>query len=269
MSSEKVVLVTGASSGIGRATAAALASRGHKVFGTARSPQRVEAIGGVTFLPLDVTNEDSVRRGVQSVLDLSGRIDVLVNNAGSAVLGAFEETSVEQAKALFDTNVFGVMRMSQAVLPHMRARGSGLIVNLSSVLGFLPAPYLALYSSTKHAVEGLSESLDHEVRQFGIRVVLIEPNFTRTGLGHHSIVAASTVHAYDQERSRAAAAVNATIDHAPDPQTVADEIVQAIDAPYRMRRPVGARAKLLSRLRRYMPAGPVDKQLRRTFALDA
>jgi NAD(P)-dependent dehydrogenase (short-subunit alcohol dehydrogenase family) len=265
----KVVLVTGASSGIGRATAATLASRGHRVFGTTRSLQGVEPIDGVTFLPLEVTNENSVQRGVQTVLDAAGRIDVLVNNAGSAVLGAFEETSVEQAKALFDTNVFGVMRTSQAVLPHMRARGSGLIVNLSSVLGFLPAPYLALYSSTKHAVEGLSESLDHEVRQFGIRVVLIEPNFTRTGLGSHSMIAASPVHAYDKERSRAAAAVNASIDHAPDPQTVADEIAQAIEAPHRMRRPVGPRAKLLSRLRRYMPPGPVDRQLRKTFALDA
>lgn len=269
MSTQKVVLVTGASSGIGRATVEALARRGHKVFGTARSPQGVKPLPGVTLLPLDVTDDASVKRGIQSVLDAAGRIDVLVNNAGYSVSGAFEETSVEQAKALFDTNVFGVMRTSQAVLPSMRAQGSGLIVNLSSVLGFLPAPYLALYSSTKHALEGLSESLDHEVRQFGVRVVLVEPTFTRTNLGTHAVAAAATLHAYDSERARAGAAVAASIEAAPDPQIVADEIVQAIEAPYRLRRPVGPGAKLLSRLRRFMPVGPVDKQLRKSFALDA
>src|SRR5262249_6457745 len=151
-------------SGIGRATAETLTSRGHTVFGTARSPQGTQPIAGVTLLPLDVTDAASVKSAVQTVLEKTGRIDVVVNNAGSAILGALEETSVDQAKTLFDTNVFGVMRTSQAVLPSMRAQGSGLIINVSSVLGFLPAPYLALYASTKHALEGLSESLDHEVR---------------------------------------------------------------------------------------------------------
>jgi short-subunit dehydrogenase len=269
MAGQKVVLVTGASSGIGRATAADLASRGYQVFGTARMPQSAQPIAGVTLLPLDVTDEASVKRGVQSVLDAAGRIDVLVNNAGYSMLGAFEETSIEQAKALFDTNVFGVIRASQAVLPPMRAQGSGLIINVSSILGFLPAPYMALYSSTKHAIEGLSESLDHEVRQFGIRVVLVEPAYTRTGFSAHAITAASIVHAYDGQRARAAAAVAAGVDSAPDPRVVAEEIARAIERPYRMRHPVGAHAKLLSRLRRFMPAGSVDKQLRKTFALDA
>jgi short-subunit dehydrogenase len=263
------VLITGASSGLGRATAEALARSGHKVFGTARAPERTQAIPGVPLLPLDVTDDASVKRGVQSVLDAVGHIDVLINNAGYSVLGAFEETSIDQAKALFDTNVFGVMRMSQAVLPSMRAQGSGMIVNVSSVLGFLPAPYQALYSSTKHALEGLSESLDHEVRQFGVRVMLIEPNYTRTGLGTHSVAAAAVMPAYDSERGRASAAVTASIQAAAEPGVVAQEIVRAIGAPYRLRRPVGPGAKLLSRLRRFMPAGPVDKQLRRTFALDA
>jgi NAD(P)-dependent dehydrogenase (short-subunit alcohol dehydrogenase family) len=175
MSDQKVVLVTGASSGIGSATAEHLVNRGYRVFGTTRSPQKAATSSGVTLLPLDVTIEESVSRAVQAVLDAAGRIDVLVNNAGLGVFGAFEETSIEQAQALFDTNVFGIIRTTQAVLPHMRARRSGLIVNVSSVQGFIPAPYSAIYSSTKHALEGLSESLDHEVRQFGIRVVLVEP----------------------------------------------------------------------------------------------
>ena len=269
MAKQKVVLITGASSGIGRATAAALTRRSYQVFGTARSPQTTEPIAGVTLLPLDVTDEASVKRGVQAVLDAAGRIDVLVNNAGYTVMGAFEETSIAQAQALFDTNVFGVMRASQAVLPAMRAQGSGLIVNVSSVLGFMPAPYLAAYASTKHAVEGLSESLDHEVREFGVRVVLVEPNFIRTNFGTHSIAADSIVHAYDTQRARTAAALAVEMNNAADPQTVADEILQAIENPHRLRRPVGGRAKLLSRMRHFLPAGPFDKGLRKNFALNA
>ena len=138
MSDQKVVLITGASSGIGSATAEHLISRGYRVFGTARSPQKTATVSGVSLLPLDVTVAESVSRAVQAVLDAAGRIDVLVNNAGLGVFGAFEETSIEQAQALFDTNVFGVIRTSQAVLPHMRARRSGLIVNVSSVQGFIP-----------------------------------------------------------------------------------------------------------------------------------
>jgi short-subunit dehydrogenase len=268
MSVQRVVLITGASSGIGYATAAHLASRGYRVFGTARSPQKASAIAGVSMLPLDVTLAASVSDAVQAVIDAAGRIDVLVNNAGLGVFGAFEETSVEQALALFDTNVFGVIRMSKAVLPHMRAQRSGLIVNVSSVLGFIPAPYSAVYSSTKHALEGLSESLDHEVRQFGIRVVLVEPGFTRTGFDTHSATAETQLDAYDVERSRAAAGVAANFKTASEPGAVAEEIARAIELPHRLRRPVGSQAKLVGRLRRFMPAGAVDRQLRKVFALD-
>ena len=268
MSDQKVVLITGASSGIGSATAEHLVSRGYRVFGTARSPQKSDPIPGVSMLPLDVTMVASVSHVVQAVLDTAGRIDVLVNNAGLGVFGAFEETSVEQAQALFDTNVFGVIRTSKAVLPHMRARRSGLIVNVSSVQGFIPAPYAAIYSSTKHALEGLSESLDHEVRQFGIRVVLVEPAFTRTGFDTNSVTAATPLDAYSEERSRVAAALAANFRAAPEPRGVAEEIARAIESPYRLRRPVGSQAKLVGRLRRFMPAAAVDRQLRKVFALD-
>lgn len=267
MATGKVVLVTGASSGIGSATAKYLAELGYRVFGTARSPERVARNPRITLLPLDVTEKTSVSVAVKTVVETAGRIDVLVNNAGAALAGAFEETSIEQGQALFDVNVFGAIRTSQAVLPIMRAQRSGLIVNVSSVLGFLPAPYLALYASTKHALEGLSESLDHEVRQFGIRVVLVEPSFTQTALGTHSVHGAITLHAYDDERARAMASVAASIESAPLPLTVAEEIARAINEPNRLRRPVGGEARLLRRLRRFMPAGPVDRQLRKTFGL--
>ena len=178
----RVVLITGASSGIGRATAELLAGRGYQVFGGVRAAATTRPLAGVELVPLDVRDEASVKACVEEVRSRAGRIDVLINNAGVNLVGAVEETSIGQAQALFDTNVIGVLRMIQAVLPGMRRQGAGLIVNISSILGFIPAPFMGVYASTKHAIEGLSESLDHEVRAFGIRVVLIEPHYIRTSL---------------------------------------------------------------------------------------
>src|SRR3954463_12771396 len=151
---QSVALVTGASSGIGEATAQRLAKAGFKVYGTSRQgihkgPRSFE------MLQLDVTRDASVEAAVQEVIRLEGRIDVLVNNAGFGVAPAgAEETSIAQAKAIFDTNFFGLVRMTRAVVPHMRRRRSGRILNIGSVLGFLPMPYGALYAATKHAIEG-------------------------------------------------------------------------------------------------------------------
>jgi NAD(P)-dependent dehydrogenase (short-subunit alcohol dehydrogenase family) len=179
MSNPRVVIITGVSSGIGRATAEQFTQRGCRVFGTVRNITTARAIPGVTLIEMDIRDEASVLQGIQTVIDLAKRIDVLVNSAGVTLLGALEEASIAEAQTLFDTNLFGLMRVSKAVLPHMRKQGSGRIVNVSSVLGFLPAPYMALYSASKHAVEGLSETLDHEVRQFGIRVALVEPSLPK------------------------------------------------------------------------------------------
>jgi short-subunit dehydrogenase len=158
-----ITLVTGASSGIGEATAKRLAMAGYKVYGTSRRG----ALGQQSFamLPLDVTSDESVEAAVRELIRLEGRIDLLVNNAGFGVAPAgAEESSIDQAKAIFETNFFGLIRMTRAVLPHMRRQGNGRIINIGSVLGFLPMPYGALYAATKHAVEGYSESLDHELR---------------------------------------------------------------------------------------------------------
>lgn len=159
--SDRVVLVTGASSGIGRVTAQYLANRGWRVFAGARRPEVLEGVAGIEPVRLDVTDDDSVAAAVDSVVARAGRLDGLVNNAGVSLLGAVEEISTDQARALLDTNVLGVIRMSRAVLPQMRHQGSGRIVNISSVVGFLPAPFMAVYAASKHAVEGLSESLNH------------------------------------------------------------------------------------------------------------
>jgi len=205
----RVVLITGASSGIGRATAELLAARGCQVFGGVRAPAATRPLAGVELVPLDVRDEVSIKACVEKVRNRAGRIDVLINNAGVNLVGAVEETSISQAQALFDTNVIGVLRMMQAVLPAMRHEGAGQIINISSILGFLPAPFMGVYAGTKHAVEGLSESLDHEVRAFGIRVVLIEPPYIRTNLDASAAQAEGRIEAYAPQRHRTAALITA------------------------------------------------------------
>ena len=263
----RVVLITGASSGIGRATAELLAGRGHRVFGGVRGPATTRPLAGVELVPLDVRDQASVKACVEEVLSRAGRIDVLINNAGVNLVGAIEETSIGQAQALFDTNVIGVLRMIQAVLPGMRRQGAGQIVNISSILGFLPAPFMGVYASTKHAVEGLSESLDHEVRGFGIRVVLIEPPYTRTNLDASAAQAEGRIDVYAAQRRRTAAAITQNTNSAPEPRIVAEEVLRSIEGSHRMRRPIG-QAALLSWLRRLLPAAMFEPSLRKAFALD-
>jgi len=267
MSNPTVVVVTGVSSGIGRAAAEQFAKRGCRVFGTVRNTAKAQPIPGVELVEMDIRDEASVGQGVQAIIAQAGRIDVLVNSAGVTLLGATEETSIAEAQSLFDTNVLGILRTTQAVLPHMREQGSGRIVNVSSVLGFLPAPYMGLYSASKHAVEGLSETLDHEVRKFGIRVALVEPSFTKTNLDINAPQAASRIPAYDSERSVVSQAIQKNVHKAPEPDGVAMTIVEAALGAWKMRRTPKGEASLLSKLRRFMPAGPVEKGLRKTFGL--
>ena len=195
-----VALVTGASSGIGEAAAIALAAAGFQVIGTSRDTSRVTARTGVTYLDLDVTSDESVGTVVKQVIDRFGRIDVLVNNAGVGANGAAEEFSVAQTQRVFDVNVFGLMRMTKAVLPHMRAQGRGRIINISSLGGFVPNPFMAVYVSTKHAVEGYSESLDHEVREHGVRVLLVEPGPINTPFDANMVQADTPLPLYAPRR---------------------------------------------------------------------
>jgi NAD(P)-dependent dehydrogenase (short-subunit alcohol dehydrogenase family) len=267
MSSSKVIFVTGVSSGIGRATATQFVKLGCKVFGSVRDIKKAQDIPGVEFVEMDLRDEASVKRAVEVIIRNAKRIDVLVNSAGGTMVGSVEETSVTEAQALFDTNVFGTLRTTQAVLPHMRQQRSGRIVNVSSVLGFLPAPYMGPYSATKHAIEGMSETLDHEVRNFGVRVVLVEPSYTKTNLDLNAPRAASLISAYDPDRDLASRAIVRSVQKAPGPDTVAATIVEAALGKWAMRRTPKGEASLLRKLRRFMPAGPVDASLRKTFGL--
>jgi len=266
----RVALVTGASAGIGEAAARALAGAGFTVYGTSRKAAAGETRGGVAFLPLDVTDDESVATTVRAVLDRSGRIDVLVNNAGVGVSGAAEESSIEQARALFDTNLFGSIRMTQAVLPSMRERGSGRVINVSSVLGFMPAPFMALYAASKHAIEGYSESLDHEVREHGVRVLLVEPAYTRTSFDANAVAVDQPLRLYERRREAIDALIAAAVKSGDEPAVVGDAILAAAtDTRPKLRYPAGTLARRVSKLRRYAPPALFDKQIRKTNQLAA
>lgn len=266
----KVALVTGASSGIGEATAERLVLAGYKVYGTSR---RRAPAGQRSFemLPLDVTSDESVGAAVTQVTQSDGRIDLLVNNAGFSIAPAgAEESSIEQARSIFDTNFFGILRMTRAVLPHMRRQQSGRIINISSVFGFLPMPYMALYAATKHAVEGYSESLDHELRTRGVRVSVIEPANTRTQFDANLVQADSPLDEYREIRAALGRKMTQLIEDADEPSVVAEAVLKAATAAHpRLRYAAGGRASRLRLLRRFAPADLVDAGIRKSLQLDA
>jgi NAD(P)-dependent dehydrogenase (short-subunit alcohol dehydrogenase family) len=270
MMKNKIALVTGASSGIGEATAERLAMAGYKVYGTSR---RGAQTGQRTFqmLALDVTSDESVDAAVRELIRLEGRIDLLVNNAGFGVApGGAEESSMEQAHAIFETNFFGILRMTRAVVPHMRRQGAGRIINIGSVLGFLPMPYGALYAATKHAVEGYSESLDHELRTRGIRVSVIEPAYTKTQFDANFLEPDSKLDEYREIRAALAEKTKELVEAGDKPGVVADAVLRAALAPRpKLRYTAGGRARSLQFLRRFAPARLVDAGIRRDLRLDA
>ena len=265
----KIAIVTGASSGIGEVTAERLAKAGYKVYGTSRKGSRA---GQRSFemLTLDVTDDQSVEAAVREVIRTQGRIDLLVNNAGFGVAPAgAEESSIEQARLLFDTNFFGVVRMTRAVLPYMRQQGSGRIINIGSVLGFLPMPYGALYSATKHAIEGYSESLDHELRTRGIRVSVIEPAYTKSKFDVNLLQADAKLDEYREIRSVLGNTLVEVMASADRPDVVADVVLQAASAVRpKVRYTAGGLARRLRLLRRFAPAGVLDAGIRKVLHLD-
>ncbi|MFG2135065.1 oxidoreductase [Streptomyces sp. NPDC048751] len=259
-----VALVTGASSGIGKAASLALAEAGFDVIGTSRDASRVTPLDGVTYLDLDVASDESVTSAVQQVIGRFGRIDVLVNNAGVGSTGAAEERSVAQDQRVFNVNVFGTMRMTKAVLPHMRAQGRGRVINISSIFGFIPAPYMAVYAASKHAIEGYSESLDHEVREHGVRALLVEPANTQTAFDVNAEHPETSLQVYADQRQTFDRLMAALIKDGDDPATVARVIVAAATDPKpRLRYTAGAQAGRVSALRCIVPARSFDKQIRK------
>ncbi|MGH7546289.1 MAG: SDR family NAD(P)-dependent oxidoreductase [Gemmatimonadota bacterium] len=265
---ERVVLVTGASTGIGRAVAGLLGEKGLTVFGTSRRPTGVEPVPGVEWLPLDVHSDESVAACVKAVVDRAGRVDVLINNAGFALGGPLEAATLEEAKAQFETNLWGTVRLVKAVLPGMRARRSGRILNISSLVGLVPIPFLGFYSASKFALEGYTEALRHEVKPLGIHVSLLEPGFIKTPLTQHAQSAADRIRDYEPWRERAFEAVRKYADAAPDPSLVARAAwrVLASRSP-RLRYRVGKEAIRVYGQRRFLPEALFERGLRRAFHL--
>jgi NAD(P)-dependent dehydrogenase (short-subunit alcohol dehydrogenase family) len=265
----KVALVTGASSGIGAAIAGRLAEAGYRVFGTSRRAASPEQ-RGFEMLSLDVTSDQSVEAAVKEVVRRAGRIDVLVNNAGFSVAPAgAEESSIEQARSIFDTNFFGIVRTTRAVVPQMRRQGAGRIINIGSALGFLPMPYGALYAATKHAVEGYSESLDHELRTSSIRVSVIEPAYVKTPFDANFLEPDATLDEYREVRAAVNKRVKEVMATADEPRVVAEVVLKAAGAARpKLRYPAGRLAARLRFLRTFLPAGLMDAGIRRDLRLD-
>jgi len=258
-----VALVTGASSGIGHATVKALRNAGFRVFGSSRRALD-ERSADVTMLSCDVTDDASVTKLVDEVLAEAGRIDLLINNAGIGLLGGAEESSIAQAQALFDVNVFGVFRVTNAVLPTMRRQRKGRIINISSIVGLIPAPYNALYASTKHAIEGYSESLDHELRTFGIRVALVEPGFTHTSFEANLTKPDRSLAAYESARAGMELHMRNGVESGDAPEVVAETVVKAAMAAVPRRRyTAGRMARQVRIMRRFVPESAFDKSLRK------
>ncbi|MTB73254.1 SDR family NAD(P)-dependent oxidoreductase [Arsenicicoccus sp. MKL-02] len=268
-----VSLVTGASSGIGEAIARRLQTLGHTVYGAARRIDRLEALAadGIEPIAMDVTDEASLQAGVETILSRSGRFDVLVNNAGYGSYGAIEDVDPAEARRQFDVNVFGAMRLTQLVLPHMREQRSGTIVNISSMGGRIHSPMAGWYHGTKFAMEALSDALRMEVAQFGIDVVVIQPGGIATewadiAADHLDETSGSGPYA------RLSAAMSATLrkshDRDSSPDVVAKAVARAVstDRP-RTRYAIGLGAKPLITARRVLPDRAFDALVSRAMGL--
>jgi len=267
MSEKRSALITGCSTGIGRATAVELTKRGYDVVATARRPETLDDLDVAQRLALDVDDDTSVARVREAV----GAIDVLVNNAGFGLEGPVESVPLTEVRRLFETNFFGAARMIQAFVPAMRERGSGAVVNVTSVAGVAGPPLGGYYAASKFALEGLSESLHLEVGHFGVRVVVIEPGAIETSFGANVIDHRPEPGPYAELATLWEGAMETLGggSDAPGPEVVAAAIGEALEAePYRLRWPVGADADLITSARGSMSYDDFEASMRQVLQLD-
>ena len=270
---QPVAFVTGASTGIGYETAWKLAARGFTVYAGARRVEKMEPLiaHGVTVVALDVTSEESMTAAVEQVMGAHGRVDVLVNNAGYGSFGSLEEVELAEGRRQFDVNLFGLARMTQLVLPGMRAAGRGRIINVSSIGGQMYEPLGAWYHATKFAVEGMSDSLRIELKPHGIDVSIIEPSGTESEWGAisgDSLLATSGHGPYMDQAKVVAAALASTVGSSMStpPDVIADAIVHAATSPRpKTRYPVGKGARAILLLRRLLPDRAFDVAIWRIY----
>jgi NAD(P)-dependent dehydrogenase (short-subunit alcohol dehydrogenase family) len=263
MGVRKVVLVTGATSGIGKATAELLAAKGYRVFGTSRNPAGKTG-NGFELLQLDVTSDASVAACVSAVAEwTAGRIDVLHNNAGTGIIGAAEEVTPDEAMRLFQVNFFGVMRMTNAVLPLMRARKAGAVINMSSSGGVAALPFAALYCATKFALEGYTEALRHELRPFNIAAVIVAPGPVSTPAGDKAMRAERHIPEYAGRRDKADELSVRGIRGGMDPKRVAGVILKVVKADWPSSRyPVGLQSRATDLAHGLLPPSAFEAAVR-------
>ena len=231
----KVVLVTGASTGMGEETATYLAKNGYTVYGAARRTDKLKELEplGIRTLAMDVTNDESMVKGIQQIITAEGHIDILVNSAGFGSFGAIEDVSMKDAKYQLEVNLFGAARLIQLVLPHMRKQHYGKIVNISSIGGKMAMPFGGWYHASKFALEGLSDSLRNEVRSFGIDVIVIEPGGVKSEWGQiamDSLIKVSGNTAYQSQAEKLASSFKTRSDQNAKPIVIAELIKKAIEA---------------------------------------
>jgi NAD(P)-dependent dehydrogenase (short-subunit alcohol dehydrogenase family) len=268
MTDKKVALVTGASSGFGLLTAERLAAKGFRVFGTSRNPQAMLHAPSVEMLELDVRSDGSVAACIERVTGLASHVDLLVNNAGREHASVIEETALEHAREVFETNFWGVVRVTNAVLPGMRKRRSGQIINVGSLAGLMGVPGQGFYSASKFALEGYTETLRIELDPFDIHVSLIEPGFFKTNLHSNMLIGSHLFHDYDAVRPALTSAITKAIVDGDDPRKVANVIAEvAGSASPRLRYRVGSDAVWLPRLKAMLPQALFQRGMRRRFEL--
>jgi NAD(P)-dependent dehydrogenase (short-subunit alcohol dehydrogenase family) len=267
----KTVLITGASTGIGRATAQLFQQQGWNVVATMRSPEKSPELANlpnVLCLPLDVTQVDTIHAAIDPAIAQFGTIDVVVNNAGYASIGAFEACEMTEIRRQFETNVFGLMEVTRAILPHFRLRQQGVLINVASIGGRMTFPIYSPYHATKWAVDGFSESLQYELRQFNIRVKIIEPGAIKTDFYSRSITVAKKagLTVYDDYIDRTLPQLNRAGDQGSPPAITASAIYRAAtDGSWKLRYPAGGNASLLLGLRKLLPDAWFTALMRRSI----
>ncbi len=268
-SSKKVVLITGASSGIGKSVATFLSKRDFIVYGTSRKPKN-SSVDDFHFVALDVTQEETIKEAVQQVFEKEGRIDILINNAGVGITGPIEETPENEIKKAFDTNYFGPLKMIRHILPIMRKQKSGLIINVTSIAGYMGLPYRGIYSATKGALEITTEAYRMEVKQFGIKMTNIAPGDFATNIAsgrYHAPVTDGSP--YEKVYCKTLEIMNEHVDAGQDPELMAKEIFKIINTEEpNVHYKVGERLQKFSvKLKSLLPDKVYEKMLMKHYKL--
>lgn len=267
--SSKIVLITGGSSGIGKSIGEFLSEKSFKVYGTSRNPERNTGLS-FDLLSLDVTKKETITSAIDQIIKTEGRIDVLINNAGVGITGPIEETPEEEIKKAFETNYFGPLNVTKAVLPHMREQGGGLIINITSIAGYMGLPYRGIYSATKGALELTTEAFRMELKDFNIKMTNVAPGDFATN------IAAGRFHApilddspYKRSYENTLNIMNSHVDSGRDPQEMAKAIYKIIQTPdpkghYKVGEPL---QKLSIALKRILPDKVYEKLLLKHYKL--